>query len=553
MGRRLSGSSRTDASVAEGDLLVELDSTPLRDRLDDQVLDAQAAKADYIQARCSTRTRLRKTPRIWRRPSWRCDLAELAVKQFEDEEGGTFQIELQDIELLVQEAEAGQLIEKTNLEGVEQLYKLGYRSSGELAQARLNALRSERELATALSKRRELVEYQYKKQQDGTRRVLWPRRNESSSRWSEITRRSWLRPRPRWMRPKNRRTRRRSCWPAIVTRCRSARSTRRRMGWSPTPPGNRWNREEIRAGAPVRPRQAILSLPNLQNMQVKTAVHESVLDRIKKGLRASIRVDAFPDRHYTGTVQSVAVLPDQGGWMSSDTKVYSTVVTIDQKVDQLKPGMTAVVQIHVDRLDSILAVPVQAIIQVGDSSWCYVSTRRPAGTSALCSWAPPTIVLWRFVTAWNRAISVVLNPSAIADSRQIQGGSESRQSRTGRCLGCARRRCRTRCGRSAVQRGSQLTATMWWTTLQLGIRNLLLHKLRSLLTMLGTILGVGSVIAMLAIGEGSKRHAVEQIRQFGCRECDYSKHQAGDGGRTGQQQHGERPTGQPGPRIRTEI
>ncbi len=56
---------------------------------------------------------------------------------------------------------------------------------------------------------------------------------------------------------------------------------------------------------------------------------------------------------------------------------------------------------------------------------------------------------------------------------------------------------------------------MWWVTLQLGVRNLLLHKLRSFLTMLGTILGVGSVIAMLAIGEGSKRKAVEQIRQLG--------------------------------------
>ncbi|OHB81458.1 MAG: hypothetical protein A2W31_13135 [Planctomycetes bacterium RBG_16_64_10] len=56
---------------------------------------------------------------------------------------------------------------------------------------------------------------------------------------------------------------------------------------------------------------------------------------------------------------------------------------------------------------------------------------------------------------------------------------------------------------------------MGWITLQLGIRNLLLHKLRSVLTMLGTILGVGSVIAMLAIGEGSKREALEQIRQLG--------------------------------------
>ena len=52
-------------------------------------------------------------------------------------------------------------------------------------------------------------------------------------------------------------------------------------------------------------------------------------------------------------------------------------------------------------------------------------------------------------------------------------------------------------------------------TLHLAARNLLLHKLRSFLTMLGTILGVGSVIAMLAIGEGSKREAVEQIRMLG--------------------------------------
>ncbi len=56
---------------------------------------------------------------------------------------------------------------------------------------------------------------------------------------------------------------------------------------------------------------------------------------------------------------------------------------------------------------------------------------------------------------------------------------------------------------------------MHLATLQLAVRNLLLHKLRSFLTMLGTILGVASVISMLAIGEGSKREAVEQIRQLG--------------------------------------
>ena len=50
---------------------------------------------------------------------------------------------------------------------------------------------------------------------------------------------------------------------------------------------------------------------------------------------------------------------------------------------------------------------------------------------------------------------------------------------------------------------------------KLGFRNLLLHKLRSFLTLLGMVLGVSSVIAMLAIGEGSKQEAIERIRQLG--------------------------------------
>ena len=56
---------------------------------------------------------------------------------------------------------------------------------------------------------------------------------------------------------------------------------------------------------------------------------------------------------------------------------------------------------------------------------------------------------------------------------------------------------------------------MWWATFKLAIRNLLLHKMRSSLTLLGTILGVASVIAMLAIGEGSKQDALDRIRGLG--------------------------------------
>jgi putative ABC transport system permease protein len=50
---------------------------------------------------------------------------------------------------------------------------------------------------------------------------------------------------------------------------------------------------------------------------------------------------------------------------------------------------------------------------------------------------------------------------------------------------------------------------------RLGLKSLWLHRLRSLLTMLGIVFGVCSVIAMLAIGEGASFEAQEQIKNLG--------------------------------------
>lgn len=52
-------------------------------------------------------------------------------------------------------------------------------------------------------------------------------------------------------------------------------------------------------------------------------------------------------------------------------------------------------------------------------------------------------------------------------------------------------------------------------TIQLALKSLLLHKLRSGLTMLGIVFGVFSVIAMLAIGEGASKQAQQQVLSLG--------------------------------------
>lgn len=57
----------------------------------------------------------------------------------------------------------------------------------------------------------------------------------------------------------------------------------------------------------------------------------------------------------------------------------------------------------------------------------------------------------------------------------------------------------------------------WWRTIRLSIKELLLHPLRSSLTVLGIFIGVSSVIWLLAIGEGIGRKAEEQIVDLGAR------------------------------------
>src|SRR6516165_11487746 len=54
-----------------------------------------------------------------------------------------------------------------------------------------------------------------------------------------------------------------------------------------------------------------------------------------------------------------------------------------------------------------------------------------------------------------------------------------------------------------------------WRGLRLGLKSLLLHKLRSGLTALGLIFGVAAVISMLAVGEGASRDAQIRIEQLG--------------------------------------
>ncbi|HNT87112.1 MAG TPA: HlyD family efflux transporter periplasmic adaptor subunit, partial [Candidatus Hydrogenedentes bacterium] len=187
-----------------------------------------------------------------------------------------------------------------------------------------------------------------------------------------------------------------------------------------------WEEIRIEEGASVRERQGIITIPNTRQMTAKVKIHEAYIERIARGQQARIKVDAHPDRPLTGVVSRIGVLPDaQNRWMNPDLKVYDTTVTIDGTHEWLKPGLSAQVEIIVDRLDDVLQVPLQAVSEENGQRICYVAggggaERRVVQTG---SFSDVFIEIKSGITAGDRVLlrapsSGAERPAAVSDSEQ---------------------------------------------------------------------------------------------------------------------------------------
>src|SRR4051812_25473093 len=71
---------------------------------------------------------------------------------------------------------------------------------------------------------------------------------------------------------------------------------------------------------------------------------------------------------------------------------------------------------------------------------------------------------------------------------------------------------------------------MLWESFGIALRSLRANKMRSFLTMLGIIIGVASVITMVAVGAGAQTRVAEQIRSLGANVLMVVPGAARDGG-----------------------
>lgn len=118
---------------------------------------------------------------------------------------------------------------------------------------------------------------------------------------------------------------------------------------------------KVAVGDTPWPGQEILEIPDLTAMMVRTKVDEVDIHRIRTGQPATITIDALDGLELRGTVSRVATLAKQE--RGETTKTFDVEILLEENDDQLRPGMTVLCRIEVERHADALSVPLEAVFE----------------------------------------------------------------------------------------------------------------------------------------------------------------------------------------------
>ncbi len=200
------------------------------------------------------------------------------------------------------------------------------------------------------------------------------------------------------------------------------------LPWRPSP-------VSVEVGEKINQRQQLMIIPDMSTLQVETKVFEAVVNQLKPGAtRALVSLDAKPELNKLGgTVKWVAPLPDpQHGWMATGVKLFSVVIKFDnaKAIPDLKPGMTAQVELMVARLPNVLSVPVAAVWTEQEKTYCWRATNdgQPARVDVSVGRSNETRVeVLAGLSEGDRVLLVPGEPAASGEAQAEQPKAKTKQ------------------------------------------------------------------------------------------------------------------------------
>jgi multidrug efflux pump subunit AcrA (membrane-fusion protein) len=131
-----------------------------------------------------------------------------------------------------------------------------------------------------------------------------------------------------------------------------------------------------KVGSNVNPFDRIIAtLPDLSSIISKTYVSEIEVNKVHPGEKVEIKVDALPDKAFSGIVKSVANVGEQ--LPNSDAKMFEVLIKFDGTDPAVRPSMTTGNKIIIKTFDNVVYIPTECV-HTGPDSIPYVYTRNKA-------------------------------------------------------------------------------------------------------------------------------------------------------------------------------
>ena len=108
----------------------------------------------------------------------------------------------------------------------------------------------------------------------------------------------------------------------------------------------------------------LLTMADLGQVYDSTLVSESDIGNVKAGQTASVKVDAYPNRTFTGTVEKIA----PQATVQQSVTMFPVLIRLDNRDGALMPGMNTDVSILVQNADNVLAIPNDAVRSLKDAA-----------------------------------------------------------------------------------------------------------------------------------------------------------------------------------------
>jgi multidrug efflux pump subunit AcrA (membrane-fusion protein) len=131
----------------------------------------------------------------------------------------------------------------------------------------------------------------------------------------------------------------------------------------------------VEPGEMTLAKRPLVRLPDFRHMQVAAKIDEDKIALVQPGLRATARLEAFPDAVIQGRVEKINQYPEPEEWLGSSVKQYKAIIRVHQVPPGTRPGMTAELTIHVQHLAGRLQVPCPSVFRHGDHDFCITYDR----------------------------------------------------------------------------------------------------------------------------------------------------------------------------------